>query len=283
MKSKGGGPAHTSKNTSRTRFSLLPSPIQMADIGCGIGGSSRHVARAFPGATAHGITLSPVQAARANALAADAGLAAVARFSVGDALRPCPPLEAGGYDLVWSLESGEHMPDKRAFVRALASLAAPGGKVVIATWVHRDLEGERRGEGGGKERREGSKRGVQRKTQNALSFLSLSAGETALPPADAALLAAINAAYYLPPWCSGADYVELMTEAGLQNIKRDDWSADVAPFWGKVIQSALTLRGVTGLLRSGFKTVRGAAALPLMAMGFRRGVIKFVLLVGDKV
>jgi tocopherol O-methyltransferase len=77
--------------------------------------------------------------------------------------------------------------------------------------------------------------------------------------------------------------VELMTEAGLQNVKRDDWSADVAPFWGKVIRSALTLRGVTGLLRSGFKTVRGAAAMPLMAMGFRRGVIKFVLLVGDKV
>ena len=136
---------------------------QMADIGCGIGGSSRHVARAFPGATAHGITLSPVQAARANALAADAGLGGVARFSVGDALRPCPPLTEGAYDLVWSLESGEHMPDKRAFVRALTSLAAPGGKVVIATWVHRDLEGERerkegkKGRGSGHSRARGSK------------------------------------------------------------------------------------------------------------------------------
>ena len=75
--------------------------------------------------------------------------------------------------------------------------------------------------------------------------------------------------------------MELMGEAGLQNIKRDDWSADVAPFWGKVIQSALTLRGVTGLLRSGFKTVRGAAAMPLMAAGFRRGVITCVLVTGE--
>ena len=75
--------------------------------------------------------------------------------------------------------------------------------------------------------------------------------------------------------------MELMTEAGLQNVKRDDWSADVAPFWGKVIRSALTLRGVTGLLRSGFKTVRGAAAMPLLAAGFRRGVIKFVLVTGE--
>ena len=32
----------------------------MVDVGCGIGGSSRHIARKF-GCTAKGITLSPVQ------------------------------------------------------------------------------------------------------------------------------------------------------------------------------------------------------------------------------
>lgn len=34
--------------------------MQMVDVGCGIGGSSRHIARKF-GCTAQGITLSPVQ------------------------------------------------------------------------------------------------------------------------------------------------------------------------------------------------------------------------------
>lgn len=34
--------------------------LQMVDVGCGIGGSSRHIARKF-GCRAEGITLSPVQ------------------------------------------------------------------------------------------------------------------------------------------------------------------------------------------------------------------------------
>lgn len=224
----------------------VASVARVADVGCGIGGSSRHIARAFPGARADGITLSPVQAARGTALAAAAGLADRCTFRVGDAL--APPLPAGAYDLVWSLESGEHMPDKRAFVRSLARLAAPGGKVVIVTWVHRDL----------------------------------AAGEAALPAVDRALLAAINRAYYLPPWCSAADYEALLAEAGLRNVRRADWSADVAPFWGRVVASALTPRGLAGLARAGGKTMLGALAMPLMAAGFRRGSIRFALLVADK-
>lgn len=55
---------------------------KMLDVGCGIGGSSRHIARRH-GCEAHGITLSPVQAARANDLTANAGLEGVS-FQVGE-------------------------------------------------------------------------------------------------------------------------------------------------------------------------------------------------------
>jgi len=48
-------------------------PKSIVDVGCGIGGSSRYLAKKF-GATSVGITLSPVQAQRANALAAAQGL-----------------------------------------------------------------------------------------------------------------------------------------------------------------------------------------------------------------
>lgn len=49
-------------------------PKTVVDVGCGIGGSSRYIARKF-GAKCQGITLSPFQAQRANALAETEGLA----------------------------------------------------------------------------------------------------------------------------------------------------------------------------------------------------------------
>lgn len=218
----------------------------MVDVGCGIGGSSRHVARNFPSAKATGITLSPKQAARANELARAQGLGERATFKVADALKQ--PFADGAFDLVWSLESGEHMPDKRAFVEELARVAAPNGDgtVVVATWVHRDL----------------------------------AEGEEDLTKKELKLLGKINRAYYLPPWCSGADYRSLFEGAGLTGIKVEDWSPDVAPFWGEVIKTALTPRGVVGLLKAGWGTIKGALAMPLMAKGFKRGLIKFVVITG---
>jgi tocopherol O-methyltransferase len=143
----------------------------MVDVGCGIGGSSRHISRQF-GCTSRGITLSPVQAARANELSAAAGLGDRCSFQVrvsccsqgrlsvlmgwvccvprryglvplcqsaehgvtrvllpvrtqvADALQQ--PFADGSFDLVWSMESGEHMPEKERFVNELCRVAAPG-------------------------------------------------------------------------------------------------------------------------------------------------------------
>ena len=50
---------------------------------------------------------APPQAQRANALAAEQGLAERVSFQVADALQQ--PFADGSFDLVWSLESGEHM------------------------------------------------------------------------------------------------------------------------------------------------------------------------------
>ena len=51
---------------------------------------------------------------------------------VADAL--AMPCADKSFDLVWSMESGEHMPDKRQFIKELARVAAPGGKVSVVTW-----------------------------------------------------------------------------------------------------------------------------------------------------
>jgi MPBQ/MSBQ methyltransferase len=38
------------------------------------------------------------------------------------------------FDLVWACESGEHMPDKKAYVEEMARVLAPGGKVRLHAW-----------------------------------------------------------------------------------------------------------------------------------------------------
>jgi tocopherol O-methyltransferase len=56
--------------------------LQMVDVGCGIGGSSRYISQKF-GCQAEGITLSDVQAARANELSSEQGLGQQCHFQVG--------------------------------------------------------------------------------------------------------------------------------------------------------------------------------------------------------
>ena len=161
---------------------------------------------------------------------------------MADALRQ--PFADGSFDLVWSLESGEHMPDKRKFVGELCRVCAPGGRVIVVTWCHRVL----------------------------------AAGEAGLREEEQELLDRICEAYYLPAWCSIEDYRRLFEENGFADIRTDDWSDLVAPFWGRVIQSAFTSRGFAGLLKAGWTTIKGALVMPLMAEGFQMGTIKFALI-----
>jgi len=221
-------------------------PKKVVDVGCGIGGSSRHIVNKYPGCTAQGITLSPYQAKRGNELAKEQGLEDRASFQVADALNM--PFEDNTFDLAWSLESGEHMPDKSKFVSELMRVVAPGGRVLIVTWCHRDLE----------------------------------PGEPSLSKKEEKILAKINRAYYLPKWCSVDDYVKLLEKEGGVDIKREDWSYIIAPFWKAVIKSSLNLKSVVGLLKSGFSTLRGAYAIFLMLRGFDTGVIKFGLITCTK-
>ncbi|CAO2829345.1 unnamed protein product [Amaranthus hypochondriacus] len=228
------------------RFAGLPDdgsrgPKKVVDVGCGIGGSSRYIAKKY-GATCQGITLSPIQAQRARALAAAQGLAHKASFQVADALEQ--PFEDGQFDLVWSMESGEHMPDKAKFVGELGRVAAPGATIIIVTWCHRNL----------------------------------CESEKSLKADELKLLDKICDAYYLPAWCSANDYVHLLQSLQLQDIKCEDWTKYVAPFWPAVIRSALTWKGLTSLLFSGWKTIKGAFAMPLMIKGYKQDLIKFAII-----
>ena len=100
-------------------------PRTMVDVGCGVGGSSRHIARKY-GCTGRGISLSPYQIRRAKEFTEAQNLSGLLEYSVNDAMNM--PFNADSYDLTWSMESGEHMPDKHKFVDELVRVTAPGGR-----------------------------------------------------------------------------------------------------------------------------------------------------------
>jgi MPBQ/MSBQ methyltransferase len=110
----------------------LPSGTTVLDVGCGIGGSSRMLAREY-GFAVTGVTLSPQQVRRAQELTSPE---VNARFQVDDALALSFP--DASFDVVWSVEAGPHMPDKAQFARELMRVLKPGGILVVADWNQRD-------------------------------------------------------------------------------------------------------------------------------------------------
>ena len=225
------------------RWSEVHQAENILDVGCGIGGSSLYLAQKF-NANATGITLSPVQSGRASERAIEFGLQDRTNFQVADALNM--PFEDNSFDLVWSLESGEHMPEKQKFLQECYRVLKPGGKLILVTWCHRSTD------------------------------------KSTLTADEKKHLEQIYDVYCLPYVISLPEYEEIARQLPLQNIRTADWSQAVAPFWNVVIDSAFTPKAFFGLLRAGWKTIQGAMSLGLMRRGYERGLIKFGLLCGSK-
>ena len=110
----------------------LPPGSRVLDVGCGIGGSARILARDY-GLKVLGISISPAQVKRATQLT-PSGLSC--RFQVMDALDLQLPDQ--GFDAVWSVEAGPHMPDKQRYADELLRVMRPGGLLAVADWNRRD-------------------------------------------------------------------------------------------------------------------------------------------------
>lgn len=224
------------------KWGRISSAKKIYDIGCGIGGSALYLAGKFD-AQVTGITLSPKQCQRAQERAAAQALDKQTTFITGDALRYRS--DEGQFDLVWSMESGEHLPDKKVFLQTAYDHLAPGGVFLMATWCHR-------------------------KTPPALS------------PAESAFLKKLCRAYHLPPMVSIDKYQRIAAGLGFTEIRSSNWTTAVAPFWPAVVKSALSLKGVYGLLQAGWPAIRGALAMRRMIRGYRDGLITFEVFRGKK-
>jgi tocopherol O-methyltransferase len=222
-----------------------PFKTNILDVGCGIGGSTLYLAQKY-GAKATGITLSPVQANRAIARAQEANLSSQTDFKVADALKM--PFAHESFDLVWSLESGEHMPDKRLFLQECFRVLKPGGTLLVATWCHR----------------------------------SCAPPQGPLNPREQKLLDQIYSAYHLPYIISLSEYADIAESLHFGQVRTADWSDAVAPFWDEVITSALNPATIFQILGAGWQTLQGAFALRLMSTGYRRGIVRYGLLRATK-
>eukprot|EP00903_Cladosiphon_okamuranus_P000467 g465.t1 len=109
------------------------------DAGCGVGGSARLLATQFD-AQVLGLTLSPVQAANGQQYNREAGLEQQVRLEVKDMMSMAGSDQK--FDLIWSLESAEHIADKAALLEMFYELLNPGGRLIMATWCHRETPPE---------------------------------------------------------------------------------------------------------------------------------------------
>lgn len=215
------------------------------DVGCGIGGSTLYLAARFR-ANAVGITLSPRQAMRAEQRAGAMGLADHVSFAVADAM--AMPYPSGSFDLVWSLESGEHMPDKAGFLQECCRVLRPGGWLILATWCHRDDVPPR----------------------------------APLTSRELRHLRRLSSLYHLPSIISLQAYQRIAAMLPLGPVRTADWSEAVAPFWKDVLRSALRPRVLLEVMRSDGSLREGLWAVPLMIEGYRSGLIRYGLLAGRK-
>lgn len=106
-------------------------PVRVLDLGCGVGGTVFHLARALPACRVTGITISPRQVEMARGLAARQGLSSRCDFRLGDftALPEAPPGDAA--EVAVAVESFVHAPRREDFMAVAAGQLAEGGLLLV--------------------------------------------------------------------------------------------------------------------------------------------------------
>jgi MPBQ/MSBQ methyltransferase len=243
----GSPPKSTNFNQAKSDFvhemvrwgnlSNMSAGTTLLDVGCGIGGSSRILAKDY-NFDVTGVTISPQQVKRAQELT-PAGIDA--KFQVDDAMALSFP--DASFDVVWSVEAGPHMPDKAVFARELLRVLKPGGILVVADWNQRDDR------------------------QIPLNFWEKPVMKQLLDQWSHPAFSSIE----------GFAEVLAETGLVEGEVMTDDWTQATLPSWidsiwqGIVKPKGLILFGFSGLIKS----LREVPTLLLMRLAFSQGLCRF--------
>ncbi|OQR90719.1 sterol 24c-methyltransferase [Thraustotheca clavata] len=102
------------------------------DMGCGIGGPMRNIAR-FSGAKIKGITINEYQVRVANRNNKQNGLEEQCHVQQGNFMEM--PFESSTFDSIYAIESVCHAPDKKACFSEACRVLKPGGVFVGLDWA----------------------------------------------------------------------------------------------------------------------------------------------------
>lgn len=219
------------------KLDQLPAGATVLDVGCGIGGSSRILARDY-GFAVTGVTISPQQVKRAQELTLP-GVSA--QFKVDDALNLSFP--DASFDVVWSVEAGPHMPDKARYAQEMMRVLKPGGILVVADWNQRDDR------------------------QNPLNFWERPVMRQLLDQWSHPAFASIE----------GFSELLVATGLVEGTVTTADWTQETLPAWldsiwqGIARPQGLWRFGVSGLIKS----LREVPTLLLMRLAFGAGLCRF--------
>ncbi|KAE8444294.1 hypothetical protein EG329_000701 [Mollisiaceae sp. DMI_Dod_QoI] len=232
--------------------SALPKGSSVLDVGCGIGGTSRHLAK-HHGCTVTGVTISGRQVEIARRLTSETGglhsdspNTAVklgdgsVRFIELDAEKMGDFFTEEKFDCVWISEAMSHLPNKELFFRNAAFLLKDGGKLVVADWF----------------KDEGL---TEKQFKDDIS-----------PIEDGMLL---------PPMCTQKDYVEMAEKASLKVFAEPfDISKQVSKTWDiswALIQNPALWAFAVSQGRDGLAFMQAFRA---MRRGFANGTFRYAVM-----
>jgi sterol 24-C-methyltransferase len=117
---------------------LVPSrPLHILDVGCGIGGPMRNIARFFnKQVNITGITLNEYQVQRGNELSQLHNVGNVCKSVQGDFMHL--PFESGALDGAYAIEATCHAPDRVKCYGEIARVLKPGAIFACYEWCMTD-------------------------------------------------------------------------------------------------------------------------------------------------